>query len=77
MIPPIISDNLNTRRLDWLSRHVSYLEHDDKNGVSAQQAPRGGWWPQTVGDPESTRDDEFVGLSFIDYIDAQMKDELA
>lgn len=59
----------NEKRLEWLQKRVSYLEHDDKNGVSASEAKTGGWWPQTQDH------EEYYGLDLISYIDAQIVEE--
>ena len=65
----------DTERLQWLMSKVTYIEHDNKAGVSAAKSKRGGYWPQSEDDYAEAAIDDLCGLGFIDYIDAMIKEE--
>lgn len=62
--------NTDTDRLVWLLKHLTYMEHTDKNGAACWKQPVGGYWPQKADD--DTAFPEFDGLSLVEYIDAQI-----
>ena len=62
----------NDDRMAWMVKHLTYLEHTDKNGITAHKSPRGGWWPQTEDDDPEVSLEEFIGIGLVEYIDAQI-----
>lgn len=62
-------------RLDWICRHVAYLEHSDPAGNPCMKVERGGYWPQEQ-EHHDTAVEEMIDLQLDDYIDAQIQIEL-
>jgi hypothetical protein len=62
-------------RVAWLTKRVTYIEHDDRDGIPAQKSERGGWWPQQPDDREHFPD--YEGLTLVEYVDEQIKWERA
>lgn len=65
----------DAERINWLARRVGYMEHADKDGVLCHKQPQGkGYWPLEEG--QDGVDDDDVGITLIDYIDAQITAEV-
>jgi len=65
----------NKMRLDWICKHVAYLEHSDPAGTPCMVVERGGYWPQEE-EHTDTAVEEMIDLQLDDYIDAQIQIEL-
>jgi hypothetical protein len=57
-------------RVKWMADRITYLEHRNKDGVLCAQVKTGQYWPQR--EDEDPADHDMIGLSLIDYIDAQI-----
>jgi len=58
------------QRLEWLIKRSEYLEHSGPNGELCRSVDIGSFWPQHA-DGENV-DEDMTGLSFIEYVDAQI-----
>ena len=62
-------------RMDWVCKHIQYLEHTDPAGTITMKVERGGYWPQEE-EHTDTAVEEMIDLQLDDYIDAQIQIEL-
>lgn len=63
-------------RVKWMADHITYLEHKNSEGALCAQAPVGQYWPQGEHQ-EGNADADMIGLTLIEYIDAQIAKEAA
>jgi hypothetical protein len=62
--------------LNWLLARVTYLEHKDAQGRTAQQQTLGGWWPQLAIDHDpDVGDPDMIDLDLREYVAAQIAKE--
>ena len=61
-------------RVKWMAERITYLEHKNREGVICAKAPVGQYWPQGEHE-EDNADADMVGLTLIEYVDAQITKE--
>lgn len=62
-------------RIEWMRNRITYLEHRNCDGALCAQVKTGQYWPQCEG--EAPADPDMIGLTLIEYIDAQIALEAA
>lgn len=61
-------------RVKWMADRITYLEHKNREGVLCVKAPVGQYWPQGEHE-EDNADADMIGLTLIEYVDAQIRSE--
>ena len=61
-------------RMEWLVKHVTYLEHTGADGTPSMKLGKGegGYWPQSEEDLSMGQVEDLCGLGLREFIDALM-----
>lgn len=61
-------------RVKWMADRISYVEHKAADGTPCVKIKVGGYWPQGEHE-EDNADPNMIGLTLIEYVDAQIEKE--
>lgn len=61
-------------RVEWMADRISYVEHSAADGTPCVKIKVGGYWPQGEHE-EDNADPDMIGLTLIEYVDAQIARE--